>query len=117
MARAFFHSMGGETMRAKLAFVAAQVGRHSIRFLCRALGVARSWYHAWQRARPHRAERAARRAELVEEIRAIFEASRRRYGAPRIHAELLGRGHRLSKRMVAKLPLVVMLRKRLPGSG
>ncbi|MEM6356709.1 MAG: IS3 family transposase [Pseudomonadota bacterium] len=95
--------MGGETMRAKLAFVAAQAGTHSIRFLCRALGVARSWYHAWQHARPHRAERAARRAALVEEIRAIFEISKRRYGAPRIHAELRYRGHRLSKRTVAKL--------------
>ncbi|WP_352231142.1 IS3 family transposase [Paralimibaculum aggregatum] len=67
------------------------------------LGVARSWYHAWQRAGPQRAERAARRAELVQEIRGIFEASKRRYGAPRIHAELRDRGHHLSKRMVAKL--------------
>ncbi|MEM8821033.1 MAG: hypothetical protein AAGE90_16135 [Pseudomonadota bacterium] len=39
-------------MRAKLAFVAAQAGTHSIRFLCRALGVARSWYHSLQHARP-----------------------------------------------------------------
>lgn len=39
----------------------------------------------------------------MEEIRAFFEASKRRYGAPRIHAELRHRGHRLSKRMVAKL--------------
>ena len=99
----FFRSVGGETVKARLAFVAAQAGTHSIRFLCRVLGVARSWYHAWQRAAPHRAERAARRAALVEEIRAIFEANKRRYGAPRIHAELRDRGHHLSKRTVAKL--------------
>ncbi|MEM8821034.1 MAG: IS3 family transposase [Pseudomonadota bacterium] len=36
-------------------------------------------------------------------MRAIFEISKRRYGAPRIHAELRDRGHRLSKRTVAKL--------------
>ena len=83
--------------------VAAQAGAHSIRFLCQILGVARSWYHAWQRAAPHRAERAARRVKLVEEIRAIFEASKRRYEAPRVHAERRGRGHGLSKRVVAKL--------------
>ncbi|MEM8597285.1 MAG: IS3 family transposase [Pseudomonadota bacterium] len=99
----FLRSVGGETMRAKLAFVAPQAGTHSIRFLCRVFGVARSWYHAWQHARPHSAERAAKRAALVEEIRAIFEISKRRYGAPRIHAELRDRGHRLSKRMVATL--------------
>ncbi|WP_285674750.1 IS3 family transposase [Paralimibaculum aggregatum] len=39
----------------------------------------------------------------MEEIRTTFEASKRRYGAPRVHAELRNRGHRLSKRMVAKL--------------
>ena len=90
-------------MKARLAFIAAQAGTHSIRFLCRLLGASRSWYHAWQRPAPHRAERAARRAALVDKIRAIFEASKRRYGAPRIHAELRDRGHQLSKRTVAKL--------------
>ena len=90
-------------MKAKLAFIAAHAAEHAVRLLCRVLRVSRSWYHAWQRGGPQRAERAARRAELVEEIRAIFEASQRRYGAPRIRAELRDRGRRLSKRMIAKL--------------
>jgi putative transposase len=34
---------------------------------------------------------------------AVLEASKRRYGAPRIHAELQGRGRGVSKRTVAKL--------------
>src|SRR5512132_4078768 len=33
----------------------------------------------------------------------FFEASRQRYGAPRVHADLQARGRRISKRTVAKL--------------
>ncbi|WP_371743861.1 IS3 family transposase [Mangrovicoccus sp. HB161399] len=36
-------------------------------------------------------------------IRAIFEAGRRRYGAPRIHAELRDQGIRVARKTVAKL--------------
>ena len=65
---------------------------HAIRFMCRVLGVAHSWFHARRRAAPKRAERAARRDRLGSEIREIFEQSKRCYGAPRIHAELKARG-------------------------
>jgi putative transposase len=54
-------------------------------------------------AAPTRAERVARREALVADIREIFEASRQRYGAPRVHADLQTRGRRISKRTVAKL--------------
>ena len=103
--------MGGETVKARLHaaraplrdVIVAHADEHAVRLLCRVPGVARRRYRAWQRAAPHSAGRAARRAELVEEIRARFAAGKRRYGAPRIHAELRGRGHRLSKRAVAKV--------------
>ena len=52
---------------------------------------------------PQRAERAARREDLIEEIREVFEASDQRYGAPRVQAELRDRGRGVSKRMAAKL--------------
>ena len=42
---------------------------HAIRFMCRVLGVARSWFHTWRRAAPKRAERAARRDRVGSEIR------------------------------------------------
>ncbi len=90
-------------MSAKLAFIAAHMAEHAVRLMCRVLGVSRSWFHAWQRAAPTRAERAARREVLVAEVREIFEASRHRYGAPRVHADLHARGRRISKRTVAKL--------------
>jgi len=90
-------------MKTKLAFIVAHASEHAIRFMCRVLGVARSCYHAWQRAAPRRAERVARRDRLGGEIEEIFVQSKRRYGAPRIHAELQDRGLRISKRTVAKI--------------
>ncbi len=90
-------------MSAKLAFIAAHASEHAIRLMCRVLGIARGWFHAWRRAAPLRAERAARRQDLFKEIREIFEASKQRYGAPRIHAELHDRGRGVSKRTIAKL--------------
>ncbi len=90
-------------MSAKLAFIAAHAPLHAVRLMCRVLGVARSWFHAWQRAAPQRAVRAAQRENLAGQILEVFEASKRRYGAPRIHAELQGRGRGISKRTVAKI--------------
>ena len=95
--------MGGEDMKTKHAFIAAHASGHAIRFMCRVLGVAHSWFHARRRATPKRTERAARRDRLGSEIREIFEQSKRCYGAPRIHAELKARGLRISKRSVVKL--------------
>ena len=101
-ASAFF-AVGGEDMNAKLAFIAAHMAEHAVRLMCQVLGVSRSWFHAWRRAAPTRAERATRREVLVAEVREIFEASRQRYGAPRVHADLQAQGRRISKRTVAKL--------------
>src|SRR5512144_28375 len=99
----FFRTVGGEDMNARLAFIAAHMAEHAVRPMCRVLGASRSWFHAWRRAAPTRAERATRREVLVAEVREIFEASRQRYGAPRVHADLQAQGRRISKRTVAKL--------------
>ena len=95
--------MGDEDMKTKFAFIVAHTSEHAIRFMCRVIGVTRSCYYAWQRTAPKRAERAARRKSLEGEIEAIFLQSKRRYGAPRIHAELRDRGFRVSKRTVTRL--------------
>lgn len=86
-------------MTAKLAFIAAHARDHAIRLL----GVSRSRFHAWQRAAPERAAHTARHGALVAEITSIFEDSKQRYGASRIHAELRDRGHFVSRKTVAKL--------------
>ena len=95
--------MGGETVSAKLAFIAARAAEHSIRLMCRLLHVSPSWFHCWRAAAPKRAARQAARDALAERIRVIFEGSQRRYGAPRIHAELRADGLRIARKTVAKL--------------
>ena len=90
-------------MKTRFAFVSAHAAEHAIRSMCRILGVTRSCYYAWQRTAPRRTERAARRGKLGREIKAIFLQSKRRYGSPRIHAELKDSGFRVSRRTVAGL--------------
>ena len=48
--------------------------------MCRVLGVSASAYYEWEREQESAHER--RDGELLELIRAIFERSRGRYGAP-----------------------------------
>lgn len=90
-------------MNAKLAFIAAQMTDHAVRLMCRVLGVSRSRFYAWRCTAPKRAARGAKWDALVDEIRAVFETSKQRYGAPRIHAELQAQGHHVSRKVIAKL--------------
>jgi putative transposase len=62
-----------------------------VQMACRVLGVSESGYYAWRKRAP--AARAIRHAWLTDLIREVHLASRRTYGARRVHAELvLGRG-------------------------
>ena len=90
-------------MKDRLAFIAAHAAEHAVILMCRVLSVRTSWFHAWRAAAPERAARQVARQELLPRIRAIFETSRRRYGAPRIHAELRVQGIRVARKTVAKL--------------
>ena len=74
---------------------------YPIATMCRLLGVCSSGYYAWAKRRPSR--RAGSDAALVAEIRAAHAASRGTYGAPRVHAELAGRGVRVGRKRVARL--------------
>jgi transposase InsO family protein len=61
---------------------------------------------------PSARQRAAQ--ELTEHIRQAHQASKGRYGAPRIHAELRRRGHRHARKRVARLMRAAGLRGRRP---
>ncbi len=74
---------------------------YPIATMCRLLGVSASGYHAWQGRPPSALAEAD--ARLLDRIREIHAASRRTYGAPRVHAELAAEGIAVGRKRVAKL--------------
>ena len=78
-------------------------GQHSISWLCRQLGVARSGFYAWRRRQEAPGKRAAENARLTAEIQAVFQEHRGFYGSPRIHQELRAAGHPAGRHRVARL--------------
>jgi putative transposase len=85
-------------MKAKFTFISAHGSTYSIRLLCAVLGVARSWFHDWQAGAQTRTAENLAEADLVGQIRGIFQESGERYGAPRVHAELRARGVRMARK-------------------
>jgi putative transposase len=83
-------------------FISAEKARTPVSLACRWLGVSRSGYYEWATRAP--SQRALTDAWLTERIRAIHEAHRGVYGAPRIHADLrLAHGVRVSRKRVERL--------------
>jgi putative transposase len=68
------------------AFITAKRAEHSIKLMCRVLGVSRSGFHAWA-IRPPSPRALADRA-LTVRIAEIHAGSLTTYGSPRVHAEL-----------------------------
>jgi len=91
---------------------AEKAQQRSVKRACELLEVSRAAYYA------HRAGSVSARqladTELTEHIRQAHQASRGRYGAPRIHAELRRRGHRHARKRVARLMRAAGLRGRTP---
>jgi len=69
--------------------------------MCEVLGVSASGYYAWSR-RPESAH-TQRDRQLQVLVRASFEASKHRYGSPRIHEDLLEQDARVSRKRVIRL--------------
>src|SRR5665811_862373 len=66
---------------------------------CVILGVSQSWFYKWFN-RPATAGQR-RRGELDVEVLKMFNASKRSYGSPRVHADLLAAGWTVSVNTVA----------------
>jgi hypothetical protein len=81
-------------MKAKLAFISGST--YSIRLLCAVLGVARSWFQDWQASDQTRSSESRAEADLVDQIRGVFQHSGERY--PRVHAELQANGVRIARK-------------------
>ena len=85
----------------RFAFIAVEKACFPVRLLCRVLEVSRAGFYAWQGRAPSPHAQADERLGL--EIAAIHAESRQRYGSPRVHVELGARGHRASRKRVARL--------------
>jgi putative transposase len=69
--------------------------------MCQVLGISASGYYAWcRRSESAHAQRDRRLRVLV---RASFDASKQRYGSPRIHEDLLEQDERVSRKRVIRL--------------
>jgi transposase InsO family protein len=84
-------------------FIAAQRATYGIphAVACRALGVSQSWFYKWRHG--DTSTRRARRRRLAAEIRRLFERHEGRYGSPRITADLVEAGWKVSPNTVAAL--------------
>lgn len=82
-------------------FIDAHRHEHAIATMCRVLTVSKAGYYAWRDRAP--SERARQDARLAVAIKAAHRASRRRYGSPRIHAELRAQGVRCGRKRVARI--------------
>ena len=82
-------------------FIQAEQAVYPVGVLCRVLDVARSGCYAWCQ-RPMRL-RAQENQGLVTHIRACYQASRGRYGSPRIHQDLRAHGLQVGRHRVARL--------------
>jgi putative transposase len=82
------------------SFVAAQRTEHGVPHVtsCRALGVSPSWFYKWRNRGPTR--RQQRRATLDDAVQRSFDASGGTYGSPRVLADLVADGWRVSKKSV-----------------
>ncbi len=85
----------------KFAFISQQKVAFPIAVLCRVMEVSTSGYYA-SVGRPVSA-RARRDVALGVHVAAAHEASKRRYGSPRVHAELRAQGQMVGRKRVARL--------------
>src|SRR5260221_577147 len=74
---------------------------YGIKECCEGLRVSRSGYYQWKKAEPSQRERAE--AELVEQIKGVFEANKGRYGSPRVRQALRQDGIECGENRVARL--------------
>lgn len=85
----------------RFAFIEAERAHYPIRMMCALLLVSRAGFYAWRTREP--SARTKEDGLLKVRIRAVFERSRRTYGAPRIQAELREQGHRHARKRLAWL--------------
>jgi putative transposase len=98
----------------KFAWIQTEKAAYPLTKPCRWLDVTRSGFYAWC-ARPE-STHAREDRRLTVLVRASFEASKQRYGSPRVHEDLLEQEEHVSRKRVVRLMqedgLKARLRKR-----
>jgi putative transposase len=85
----------------RFTFIAAKKAEHTVTILCRCLCVTRSGFYAWQ-ARPESLHaRDDRRLKVL--VHTSFVESRRNYGSPRVHDDLIDWQEHVSRKRVVRL--------------
>src|SRR3546814_2071613 len=82
-------------------WIQAQQADYPVSALCRALGVSRSGFHAWQRRVPSARQQADTRLAMV--IQAAHMEHRQAYGTRRLWRVLVERGESCGRHRVARL--------------
>jgi transposase InsO family protein len=98
----------------KFAFIAEKKVAFPVAVLCRVLAVSASGYYA-SIGRPV-SHHVRRDEELLRRVRSSHHTSKRRYGSPRVHADLKASGAKVGRKRVARLmkenKLVAVTRRR-----
>ena len=85
----------------RFRFIDVEKARRTVTILCRCLAVTRSGFYAWQgRAESPRSE-GDRQLKVL--VKASFDASKQRYGSPRIHGDLIELRERVSRKRVVRV--------------
>ena len=95
----------------KYRFMKEHHQSHSVEKMARILRISRSGYYKWL-SRPY-SRRKWENEELLEQIRAIQERSRHRYGSPRVTKALHRLGYQVGHNRVARLMRANRLGRRL----
>ena len=74
---------------------------HTVTILCRCLQVTPSGFYAWRRRPESTRAREDRRLKIL--VRASFDGSRRNYGSPRVHEDLIEQQVHVSRKRVVRL--------------
>jgi putative transposase len=85
----------------RYAFIAAHAVEFSIVVMCRVLSASRSGYYAWY-ARSE-SNRSVGNRRLLDRIRMVHKKSRRTYGSPRVHRQLVSEGEMCSRGRIERL--------------
>lgn len=96
----------------KFACIARHQGELPVRLMCDLLDVSASGFYASLKRPSSRRADANQRLKL--EIRTVHSETKRRYGAPKIHRELTGKGIRCGHNRVARLMREDGLRSKRP---